>query len=86
VELKLSLTYWLLVFADDVTLPRDDIDTIKINTETLILASKEFGLEINIETPKYMLLSCHKNAGQNHGIKVANISFKNVEVEIFWEQ
>jgi hypothetical protein len=32
------------------------IDTIKKNTETLIDASKEVGLEINVDKTKYMLL------------------------------
>jgi hypothetical protein len=41
----------------------DNIDTIKKNTETLIDASKEVGLEINIEKTKYMLLSHHQNVG-----------------------
>jgi hypothetical protein len=38
----------------------------------LIDASKEVGLEINIEKTKYMLLSHHQNAGQNWDIKIAN--------------
>jgi hypothetical protein len=42
------------------------MDTIKKNTETLIDASKEVGLEVNAERTKYMLLICHQNAGQNH--------------------
>jgi hypothetical protein len=42
--------------------------TIKENTETLIDASKEVGLEINIEKTKYML-SPHQNVGQNRDIK-----------------
>jgi hypothetical protein len=36
-------------------------DTIKKNTETLIHASKEVGLEINVDKTKYMLLSLHQN-------------------------
>jgi hypothetical protein len=36
-----------------VKLLGDNIDTIKKNTETLIDASKEFGLEINVENTKY---------------------------------
>jgi hypothetical protein len=40
-------------------------DTTKKNTETLTDASKEVGLEINVEKTKYMLLSCHQNVGQN---------------------
>jgi hypothetical protein len=34
--------------------------------ETLIDASKEVGLEVDTEKSKYMLLSRHQNAGQNH--------------------
>jgi hypothetical protein len=32
---------------------------MKKNTGTLIYASKEIGLEINVEKTKYMLLSSH---------------------------
>jgi hypothetical protein len=47
----------LLVYAGDVNLLGDNIDTIKKNTKTLIDVSKEVGLEINVEKTKYMLLS-----------------------------
>jgi hypothetical protein len=61
-----------------VDLLGDNIGTIKKNTETLIDASKEVGLEINIEKTKYMLLSCHQNADRNRDIKIGNRSFENV--------
>jgi hypothetical protein len=56
VGLKLNGTHQLLAYADDVNLLGDNIDAIDKNTETLIDASKEVGLEINIEKTKYMLL------------------------------
>jgi hypothetical protein len=71
VGLKINGTLQLLAYADDVNLLGDDIDTIKKNMETLIDASKEVGPEINVEKTKYMLLSCHHNAGKNCDIKTA---------------
>jgi hypothetical protein len=56
----------------------DKIYTIKKTTETLIGASKEAGLEVNAEKTKYMLLSRHQNAGQNHNIKIGDRSFENM--------
>jgi hypothetical protein len=56
----------------------DNIDTIKKNTDTLIDASKEVGLEINVEKAKYMLLSRQQNVSQNRDINIANRSFKNM--------
>jgi hypothetical protein len=61
-----------------VDLQGDNIDAIEKNTQILIDASKEVGLEINTEKTKYMLLSRQKNKGQNHYIKIANGCFENV--------
>jgi hypothetical protein len=49
VGLKLNGTHQLLAYADDVNLLGGNIDTIMKNTETLIVASKEIGLETNVE-------------------------------------
>jgi hypothetical protein len=75
--LKLNGTHQLLAYAN-VNLLGDDIDTINKNTETLTDASKEIGLEVNIEKTKYMLASQDQNAGQNRNTKIGNRSFENV--------
>jgi hypothetical protein len=51
-------------------------DIIEKNIETLIDASTEAGLEINVEKIKYMLLSRHQTAGQNQDIDTANRLFE----------
>jgi hypothetical protein len=78
VGLKLNGTHQLLVYADDANLLGDNIDIIKKNTEALIGASKEVGLEVNAEKTRYMLLARHQNAGQNHNITIGDRSFENV--------
>jgi hypothetical protein len=78
VRLKLNETHKLLVYADDVNQLGDNIDTIEKNTQTLIDASKEVSLEINVEKTKYMLPSRHLNIGRYRDIKIANRSFGNV--------
>jgi hypothetical protein len=84
VGLKLNGTHQLLVYADDVNLLGDNIDTIKQNIQTLFDASKEVGLEVNAEKTKYMLLSPHQNAGQNHNLKIGDRSFENVAEFKYW--
>jgi hypothetical protein len=59
-----------MVYSDYVNLLGDDIDTKEKNTGVLIDAGKEFGVEVNTEKTKYMLLSRHQNAGQNLDIKI----------------
>jgi hypothetical protein len=46
VGLKLNGPHQPLAYADDVNLLGDNIDTLKKNTEALIDANKEVGLEI----------------------------------------
>jgi hypothetical protein len=49
VGLNLNGTHRLLAYADDVNLLGDNTDTINKNIESLTDASKEVGLEVNVE-------------------------------------
>jgi hypothetical protein len=70
VGLRLNETHQLLAYTDDVNLLGDNIDTYKEKHGNFIIdASKEVGLEINVEKTKYMLLSRLQNVGQNRDLK-----------------
>jgi hypothetical protein len=72
-------THQLLVYADDVNIFDRSVHTTTKNTETLIVASKETGLEVNAEKTQYMVVSRDQNAGRNRNVKTDNKSFVRVE-------
>jgi hypothetical protein len=67
-----------LVYADDVNLVGDSVNTIKENIETFLEASRDVGLEINAEKMKCTIMSHHSNSGQYRNIRIANESTENV--------
>jgi hypothetical protein len=71
-DLKLNGTDQLVVYADDVNILGGSVQAIKKNTEALVVASKEIGLEVNAVKTKYMVMSRDQNAGQIHNIKIDN--------------
>jgi len=54
------------------------VHTVK-KTETLLLASKESGLEVNSDKTKYMVMSGDQKSGASHCMKTENTSFERVE-------
>jgi hypothetical protein len=54
--LKLYGKHQLLVYADDVNIVGESVHTIKKNEETLVVASKETGIEVNAYKTKYMVM------------------------------
>jgi len=55
--LKLHGTHQLLVNADDVNILGGSVHTVKENTEAVVVASKDIGLEVNANKTKYMVIS-----------------------------
>ena len=72
-------THQLLVYAADVNVLVGSIQTIRKNTEALVITGKEIGLEVNAEKTKCMVMSREQNAGQNGNIQIGNTFFKTVE-------
>jgi len=50
--LKLNSKHQLLVYTDNVNILDGSIQAIKKHTETLVVASKEIGLEVNADKTK----------------------------------
>jgi hypothetical protein len=75
-----------LAYTDDVNVVGGNIDAIMKNTEALLDASMEVGLEVNPEKTKYMLISRCQKTGQKYSIKIANGSFEDVQSSNTLEQ
>jgi hypothetical protein len=77
--LKLNGTHQLLAYANDVNIMGGSVHTVRENAETLVVATKEIGLEVNTNKTKYMVMSRDRNAGRGHGVKIDNSFVERVE-------
>jgi hypothetical protein len=57
----------------------ESIDTIQKYTLSLLDASEEFGLEMNPEKTRYMLMTHYQKAEQKQSKTIANRSFEDLE-------
>jgi hypothetical protein len=69
-----------LAYADDLIILGENIPNIKKNTNALLDASKEVGLEVNPEKIKYTLASRNQRLGQKYSIEIAERSFEIVQI------
>jgi len=73
------LVYIIGDHANDANILGRSVYTIKKNTEALVIASNEIGLEVNADKTKCMVMSRDQNAGRSHDIKIDNSCFERVE-------
>jgi hypothetical protein len=67
-----------MAYADNISIRGENIDTIERNTEALLGASKEAGLEVNPEKTMCILMSHSQKISQKHSIQIANRSLEDV--------
>jgi hypothetical protein len=78
-SLTLSGTHQILVYADDLNILGGNVHAMQSNRESLAVALKGIGLEVNANKSKYTVRSRNQNAGRSHNIKIDNESFERVE-------
>jgi len=63
--LKINSTHQLLVYTYDDNMLGGRVYTIKENTQSLVAARKDFGLEVNADKTEYMVMPPDQNTGRS---------------------
>jgi len=77
--LKLNGTHQLVTYADDVHILAGSMHTVKENSEALVAATREIGLEVSADKSKYMVMSREQNAGRIQSVRIDNSLSERVE-------
>jgi hypothetical protein len=59
------------------------VHTVRENAEVLVVATKQTGLEVNVDKTKYMVMSRNRSAGRGHRVKIDNSSIESSNI---WER
>ena len=80
--MKLNGTHQLLAYADDVNthILGGSVHTVEENAEAVVIATKEIGLEVNVDKTTYMIMSRDQNAG------LIIVPLKGWKSSNIWEQ
>jgi len=70
-----------MVYIDVVNILGGSVHNVKKDTENLVVASKEIGLEVDAGYSMYLyMVKCRdQNAGRSYNFKIDNSSFGRVE-------
>jgi len=63
-----------------------NVHTVKENAGTLVVASKEIGLEVIFDKINYMVMSRDQNSGRSYVMNTDNNSFEGCKSSNIWEQ
>jgi len=62
------------------------VHTTKTNAETLVFASKEIGLEVNVDKNKYMVMFRDRDPRRSHNKRLIIAPLKLWKGSYIWEQ
>jgi hypothetical protein len=75
-----------VVCADDVNILGGSLHTVKENAESLVVASNETGLEVNVDKTKYMVMYKDQKAGGIHKTETDNSYCRSEDQFKFWKK
>jgi hypothetical protein len=74
---EMNGTHQLLLYADDVNMLSEKINTIKKNTGAVLCGNMQVGLGVDTQRTKYTFMPRHRKAEQSHSLLTADKSFEN---------